>query len=55
MNRNKLSKSTSKSIIVAKISRFREVAKHKKNVIEFMERDNTRNMPGKADCVKSIA
>ena len=56
MSRNKLSKITSKSIIVTKISCFREVAKHRKKVIEFMERDdNSRNMPGKADCVKSIA
>ena len=56
MSRNKLSKITSKSIIVTKISSFREVAKHRKKVIEFMERDdNSRNMPGKADCVKSIA
>ena len=56
MSRNKLSKIKSKSIIVTKISSFREVAKHRKKVIEFMERDdNSRNMPGKADCVKSIA
>ena len=36
MSRNKLSKITSKSIIVTKISRFREVAKHRKKIIEFM-------------------
>ena len=46
----------SKSIIVTKISHFREVAKHEKKVIEFMERDdNSRLKPGKVDCVKSIA
>ena len=56
MSRNKLSKIKSKSIIVTKISSFREVAKHRKNVIEFVEReDNSRNVPEKADCVKSIA
>ena len=48
---NKLSKISSKSIIVTKISHFREVAKHRKKFID----DNSRNMPEKADCVKSIA
>ena len=52
MSRNTLSKITSKSIVVTKIAvfekyccnqdrRFREVAKHRKKVIEFMERDET--------------
>jgi len=56
INRNKRLKIMSKSVIVTKVGRFREVTKHGKNVTEFMERDdNSRNMPGKVGCVKSIA
>ena len=40
ISRNKRLKIMSKSVIVTKVSRFREVTKHGKNVTEFMERDD---------------
>lgn len=54
MCRNKLSKVSSKSVAVSKVRRIRERARHEHKIVQFMERDdNSRNMPGKADCVKS--
>ncbi len=54
MSRNNLSKMTSKNVNVTNITRFREVARHRENVIKFLERDdNSRNMPGKGNYVKS--
>lgn len=53
MCRNKLAKVSTKDITVEKVHRIRETGKHKIKVIRFFERDdNSRVMPGKADCVK---
>lgn len=55
MCRNKIAKVDTKCIDIQKISRCREIAAQRNRVIAFFERDdNSRNMPGKADCVKSI-
>lgn len=55
LNRNKLSKlATKKETVFQKISRKREISKNKDKVPEFLKRDdNSRNMPGKGDFVKT--
>lgn len=56
MSRNKMTKLNSKSVNIKKISHSRELAKNREKVIVFLERDdNSRNIPGKADFVKSKA
>lgn len=57
LSRNKLNaagKSKSKTLLCSKQQRMREVMKFKNSVINFLSRDdNSRNMPGKADKVKT--
>lgn len=56
LSRNKLNaagKSKSKALLCSKQQRMREVMRFKNSVINFLSRDNSRNMPGKTDKVKT--
>ena len=56
MSRNTMAKVSAKGLNIKKLTRSREVAKHREKVTAFFERDdNSRNTPGKADYVKPKA